>query len=191
MNVIDKYLEQHNIKRGRVARLTGIGPTTLQRATEVSATDINPRAMVAIAQALKKTPGQVFDELIDTEMENDMTVEETKLLLIKTLDDADATALVTTEDMDGKTAVVAEIDLPSDDTIRFSVNNPDDEAITKFDVLTNLSYAMSDYDHEEDGEFYPTQYDELQDLDAEYIGISQQDSDYLSQLSDKIFKMRK
>lgn len=188
---LDAYLKENGTTRYQISKITGIGATTLQRSTEKCATDINPRAIVAIAQTLKKTPGQVFDELIEKEMENDMTLEETKLLLIKALDDADANALVTSEDMDGTTAVVAEIDLPSEETIRFSVNNPDDKAITKFNALTDLAYAMDDYDHEEDGLLYPTQHDEPQSIDAEYTGVTQQDSDYLARLSDNIFKMRR
>lgn len=189
--VLDTYLEKHGLTRYQISKRTGIGATTLQRSADMCATDINSRVMVAIAQALKKTPGQVFDELIELEMENDMTAEETKLLLIQTLDDADATALVTTDDMDGKTAVVAEIDLPSEDIIRFSVNTLSDKTITRYDVLNGLAYAMDDYDHEEDGLLYPTRHEEPQDIVAEYIGVTPQDSDYLGGLSNKIFKMRR
>lgn len=193
-NPLDAYLQSQNITRYQISRLTDVGATTLQRATEKNATNINPRVMVAVAEVLKKTPGQVFDDLIEMEMANDMTVDETKLLLIKVLDDSDATALVTVEHMgDGFEAVVAEIDLPSGDTIRFAINHRDN-AITKYDVLNELAYAMDDYDHVESEEYFPTDQggDTNQVLvNAEYFGVSQADSEYLSSLSSKIFKMRK
>lgn len=196
--LLDTYLKRNNSNRSKIARESGINLTTIKRSADPntdgsgkSATDINPRVMSAIAQAFKKTPGQVYDELIELESENDMTTEETKLLLINVLDNADATALVTTEDMGDKTAIIAEIDLPSGETIRFSVNNPDDGIITRFGALTDLAYAMADYNHEDDGEFYPTQYDSDQPVYAEYMGVSNADADYLSQLSDKVLKARR
>lgn len=103
-------------------------------------------------------------------------------------------ALVTIEDMgDGAEAIVAEIDLPSGDTVRFAVNKANDP-ITKYDVLTALSYAMDDYDHEEDGVLFPSQPVEGADrplVDAEFMSVSKEDADYLSDLSSKIFKARK
>lgn len=191
---LDSYLNSFELTRYRLAKMTGIEPKTLQRASEQEATRINSNVVLAIAEALHKMPGQVLDELIEMEMENDMTTEEAKLLLINVLDEADATALVTVEDMgDGAESIVAEIDLPSGDTVRFAINK-DTDPITKFDVLTDLSYAMDDYDHEEDGEFYPTQQDEGNDrplVDSEFTGVSKADSEYLASLSDKIFKARK
>lgn len=196
--LLDTYLKRNHSNRSKIARQSGINLNTIKRSADPypdgsgkSATDINPRVMAAIAQVFKKTPGQVYDELIELESENDMTTEETKLLLINVLDNADATALVTAEDMGDKTAVIAEIDLPSGETIRFSVNNPDDDNITRFGVLADLAYAMADYDHEDDGEFYPTQHEDSQPVDAEYMGVSSADADYLNQLSDKVLKARR
>lgn len=194
MKLFDQYLKSHGTTRAQVSRDTGINASLLQRASDREASDINSHILFTLAEALKKTPGRVMDELIEMEMANDMTTDETKLLLVNALDEADATALVTVEDMgDGIEAVVAEIDLPSGETIRFAVNNGD-EPITKYDVITALAYAMDDYDHEEDGEFYSTQQDEVDDrplIDSELTGVSKADSEYLASLSDKIFKARK
>jgi len=194
--LLDSYLKQNGINRSDVVRATSLNLTTIQRSAVPwpdgrgrAAAEINPRVMFAVAETLKKTPGRVFDELLEMEMENDMTTDETKLLLTNALDNADATALVSVEDMgDGDEAIVAEISLPSTDTIRFAVNKFDGP-ITKHDVLRDLSYAMNDYDHEEDGEFYPTQPIEGVDrplVDAEYMSISKEDAEYLVKLSKKI-----
>ena len=187
MKILDTYLKENGTTRAKVARTAGINPTALQRATEREATDINSRVIVAIAETIKKTPGQVFDGLIETEMNTDMTSDETKLLLMSLLDNA----LVTIEDMgDGAEAIVAEIDLPSSETIRFSVNKLD-KPITKESVLTALSYAMDDYTHEDGGKIYPSQPTERPLIDAEYMGIDQGDADYLAYLSKQIFRARK
>jgi len=199
--LLDSYLNQNGVNRSDVARKAGINVTSIKRSADPwpdgrdrEANDVNPRVMFAIAETLKKNPGRVFDELVEMEMENDMTTDETKLLLINVLDEADATALVTIEDMgDGAEAIVAEIDLPSGDTVRFAVNKANDP-ITKYDVLTDLSYAMDDYDHEEDGVLFPSQPVEGADrplVDAEFMSVSKEDADYLSDLSSKIFKARK
>lgn len=194
VKTLDSYLNKFELTRYRLAKLAHLDQKTLQRASEQEATRMNSNVVLAIAETLHKMPGQVLDELIEMEMENDMTDEETKLLLINVLDEADATALVTIEDMgDDVQAIVAEIDLPSGDTVRFAVNKAA-EPITKFDVLTELSYAMDDYDHEDDGEFFPSQPVEGADrplIDAEFMGVSKEDSKYLSDLSNNIFKTRK
>lgn len=194
--LLDSYLQQNGLNRSDVVRATGINTTTVLRSADREADEINPRVTFAVAETLHKMPGQVLGEIIEMEMKNDMTTTEVKLLLIKVLDDVDATALVTVEDMgEDSEAIIAEIDLPSKETIRFAVNNSVDETITRYDVLNDLAFAMNDYDHEEDGEFFPTQRDEGEItwplIDVEYMGLSKPDADYLSNLSDKIMKLRK
>lgn len=203
--LLDTYLKRNGINRSEVVRKTSINLTTMQRSAvawpdgrDREADEINPRVMFAVAETLRKTPGLVYDELIEMEMENDMTTEETKLLLINVLDEADATALVTVEDMgDDAEAVISEIDLPSKDTVRFVVNKVDDP-ITKYDVLTDLAFSMNDFDHEDEGEFYPSRPAESLPplyqrplVDWEFMGVTKADSDYLSELSDKILEARK
>lgn len=199
--LLDVYLKENGTNRNRIVRATSLAPRTLQRAVEPwpdgrdrEANEINPRVMFAVAEVLKKTPGRVYDELIEMEMKNDMTTDEVKLLLTGVLNASNADALVTVDDMgDDQQTVVAEIELLSGEDIRFAVNKGS-EPITKFDVLTDLSYVMDDYDHEDDGEFFPSQPDEGVDrplVDWEFVGVSREDSAYLSDLSNKIFKLRK
>lgn len=76
--LLDSYLKLNNTNRNRIVKATGINPRTLQRAVDKwpdgrnrEAADINPRVMVAVSAVLKKTPGQVFDDLIALERSND------------------------------------------------------------------------------------------------------------------------
>lgn len=69
MNVIQKYLDQNNITRYRVSKISGIRESTL-RASVSSKNGINGltgKVIIAIAEALNKTPGQVLDEIIALE----------------------------------------------------------------------------------------------------------------------------
>lgn len=199
--LLDSYLKSNGTNRNQVVKATSINTNTIQRAVnpwpdgrEREADDINPRVLFAVAEVLKTTPGRVLDGLIEMEMANDMTTNETKLLLIRTLDETDATALVTVDDMgDGLEAVIAEIDVPDNDTVRFSVNIDPEVSFTRRELLSELSGAMADYNHEGDGEFYPTRIeDNVRPLvDAEYMGISSTGAKYLETLSNKIAKLAK
>lgn len=69
MSVIQKYLDQNNITRYRISKISGIRASTLQAAVD-SKNGINGltgKVVIAIAQALDKTPGQVLDEIIALE----------------------------------------------------------------------------------------------------------------------------
>lgn len=204
--LLDSYLKENGINRSEVVRKTSINLTTVQRSAvawpdgrEREANEINPRVMFAVAETLKKTPGQVYDELIEMEMATDMTTEETKLLLIRSLDEADATALVTVENMgDGLEAVVAEIDVPGSDTVRFVVNIDSETSINKSEVLRDLSDAMGGYTNEDEGEFYPDHPVEALPplyqrplIDAEYTGVSSTGAEYLATLGKRISKLAK
>ncbi|XHH97507.1 hypothetical protein ACEPPO_00950 (plasmid) [Limosilactobacillus fermentum] len=189
--LLDTYLASHEITRNKISRATKIATTTLQRSSTREADDINPRVLFAVAEVLRTTPGKVLDDLIELEMQNDMTTSEIKLLLIQTLSQADVTALITVEDMgDGDEAVVVEIDLPSGDTVRFAVNNTADDQVISDDVMRDLSYAMSSFDHEEDGEFYPDRQDEEARplIDVEWMGLSDSDAKYLYEIGDSLVK---
>lgn len=72
MNVIQQYLDQNNITRYRVSKISGVGHTTIKAAAE-SKNGINGltgKVIKAIAVALDKTPGTVLDELITLEKNN-------------------------------------------------------------------------------------------------------------------------
>lgn len=136
------------------------------------------------------------DSLIDF---NDMTVEEIVLLMSKSLKSLGADPLVTVEDLgqgaDGNELeqVVVELALKGDDDfVRFVINPFVSEKVRKHDVLQGLSYAMADYDHEIDGDFYPTNRDDSEGhelTESEYMGVSQESADYLLKLSEGIDKM--
>ena len=66
MNFYDDYLTQQSITRYKIAKETGISPSTLQRAADAKEIDnISMRIIIATAKALDKTPGTVADELIN------------------------------------------------------------------------------------------------------------------------------
>ncbi|MFB9770707.1 hypothetical protein [Lactiplantibacillus modestisalitolerans] len=73
MNVFQHYLDQHHVTRYRVSKISGVGQTTLLRASQsTSGTDrLSGRVIKAIARAVNKTPGQVLDELITLEQRLD------------------------------------------------------------------------------------------------------------------------
>lgn len=66
MNVLQKYLEQNNISKYKIAKTTGISQMTLSHATEYGKKldGQTVKVISAVAQALDKTPGQVLDDLI-------------------------------------------------------------------------------------------------------------------------------
>lgn len=66
MNVLQKYLDQNNVTKYQVSKLSGLSQMTLSHATA----DTKPlsgqtvKVIRAVAEALGKTPGQVLDDLI-------------------------------------------------------------------------------------------------------------------------------
>lgn len=188
--LLDTYLEKYNLKRYQVAKQTGIGTTTLQRSSDKVAFAINPRVYASVAEILHKTPGQVFDEIIRLEEDTDMTTEELKVLLSKVFADMHTDTYVYTEDMGDFVSVVAEITLPSDETVRFAVNMLPDQDITRDDVFSDLSDAMTDLPTDEDSVV------EIQDAASrlvvpESIAVSEEDSQFLNELSGKLNVLRK
>lgn len=107
--------------------------------------------------------------------------------------------LMTIEDMgdDGHgnelKQIVAEIELKGDDDpVRFVINPFVNEENTKHNILQDLSFALRDYDNEDEDGYYPTYRDDSEDhelVEPEYMGVSQESSDYLYNLGLKIGKM--
>lgn len=66
MNVIQSYLDKHNVTRYKVSKISGISQMTLKHAVDSrnGIDGISGKVLKAIAIALDKTPGQVLDELI-------------------------------------------------------------------------------------------------------------------------------
>ena len=200
-NLLGTYLKSNGLTRNKVGRTTPISATTVQRSSDKDALTINPRVLWAISLLIDKTPGQVLDDLIKLEEENDMTTEEIVLLMNKSLKSLGVDPLVTVEDLgqdaDGNELeqVVVELELKGDDDpVRFVINPFVSEEVRKYDVLQDLSYAMADYDHEEEDGYYPTSRDSSEDhelVEPEYMAISQESADYLLKLSKGIDKIRR
>lgn len=188
--LLDTFLEKKNLNRNQIAKETGIAPTTLQRSSDKDALAINPRVYAAVAQVLHQTPGQVFDSIIELEEDTDMTIEETKLLLSNTFAKLNVDAFVSIEDMGDFESVVAEITLPSEDTVRFAVNMLPDEDITRYDVFNDLSDVMDDFPTNED-DLDLNEHTEPKLIDAETMIVDETDQAYLNDLSKKIFSIRK
>ncbi|GEP72054.1 hypothetical protein FD12_GL001371 [Lentilactobacillus rapi DSM 19907 = JCM 15042] len=188
--LLDTYLEKKNLNRYQIAKETGVAPTTLQRSSDKDALAINPRVYAAIAQVLNQTPGKIFDSIIKLEEDTDMTTEEAKLLLSKTLADLNIDAFVSIEDMGDYESVVAEITLPSEETVRFAVNMLPDQDITRYDVLNDLSDAMEDFPTNQD-DLDLNDHSEPKLIDAEAMVVDEVDQAYLNDLSKNIFSIRK
>lgn len=69
MNVFQVYLDNQNVTRYQIAKMTGLSQSTLQRASDSNGgtNSISGRILKATAAALDKTPGQVLDEMIELE----------------------------------------------------------------------------------------------------------------------------
>lgn len=69
MNILKKYIDQNNITKYQISKLSGISQMTLSHATADTKQLSNQTVKVisAVAQALGKTPGQVLDDLINLE----------------------------------------------------------------------------------------------------------------------------
>lgn len=64
MTVYDDYLEQHKLTRYRLAEKSGVTRSTLQTAGDATQlSQISTKIMMATADVLEITPGQVLDEL--------------------------------------------------------------------------------------------------------------------------------
>lgn len=67
MNVLQKYLDENNISKYKIAQLTGISSMTLSHATEKTKplSGQTVKVLSAVAKSLNKTPGTVLDELVE------------------------------------------------------------------------------------------------------------------------------
>lgn len=182
-SVLDDYLGKNGLNRSVVSRRTGLQYTTLQRSSVRDAIDINPRVMVAVAEAFGKTPGEVFDELLETEMSDHMTIATTKILFAQLFPDE----LVSVEDVgDDRMAVVVEIELKGkDDPIRVAINFDDETQFNKSELLEEISYALTSFE-DTDGEYTPKTSGVAEWIDVEQMGISQESFEYLEKLSKKV-----
>lgn len=71
MNILDKYLSAHNITRYQLELVSGIRQSTWNNAKDKSITSYSVRLIMAIANAIGKSSGQVLDELIRLELDED------------------------------------------------------------------------------------------------------------------------
>ena len=72
MNVLQKYLDQNNVTKYQVSKLSVLSQMTLSHATADSKllSGQTVKVISAVAQALGKTPGQVLDDLIELDEDN-------------------------------------------------------------------------------------------------------------------------
>lgn len=94
MNFLSKYLDDKNLTRYQISKLSGVPQSTINSATESkTGTDgITGRIIKAIALATNETPGKVFDDLIKQEKylslpdNNDFIKLDGAFNVVKTLD---------------------------------------------------------------------------------------------------------
>lgn len=198
--LLDMYLEKNGLTRYQLSKQTHIGSTTLQRASDKDALMINPRVFGAISMVTDKTPGQVFDEIIKMEMENDMTTDEMVLLLNHTFNKAEINTVVHTDsvtiDHDGEDLdvdqVLFEVELPGSDWINFAINPWVESKVTKNDVLASVREAFEDYDNKYEDGYYPTyreekgQYEDPDFIQSEYTAVTKEQSAWLQSKADKL-----
>ena len=70
MNVLDFYLQKHNCKRYDVYKKTGISQQLLATHKNKAVEKYSGRVIIAIADTLDKTPGDVLNELLALESLN-------------------------------------------------------------------------------------------------------------------------
>lgn len=214
--LLDTYLSSLGLTRNMVATLSGVAANTINRSKDKNAFTINPRVHYAIAMATGKSVDQVFKEIIDLEMNTDITIEEFKSFINRIFKENDIKAGIYNEDLGYPIdAVVVEIALPSGDTVRFGIHfiNKDDYdedsisspvysddsfVLTKDDILQELADSMSSYDNfnEDDGLYYPVELESAvgtkytHKTDYEFMGVSKKDSEFLADLGKKLLFYR-
>lgn len=67
MNYLDLYLQMNKIKRYDVHKKTGVSQQLLSTHKNKSIEKYSNKVIIALAETLNKTPGQVLDELISLE----------------------------------------------------------------------------------------------------------------------------
>lgn len=67
-SLYDKYLQRNGVTRYKVAKMSGVYISTLQRVAKSNEiNNISVRILRATAETLGKTPGQVLDEMLNME----------------------------------------------------------------------------------------------------------------------------
>ena len=70
MNFLDLYLQRNSSKRYEIYKKTGISQQLLATHTKKKVENYSNKVILALAEALEKTPGTVLDELLALEKEN-------------------------------------------------------------------------------------------------------------------------
>ena len=70
MNYLDLYLQRNNCKRYDVFKNTGVSQQLLSTHTNKKIEKYSSKVLIALAETLNKTPGNVLDELLALEIEN-------------------------------------------------------------------------------------------------------------------------
>lgn len=69
MGLLDEYLKRNDLNRSQLWKLTGIRDTTWASANQRDLERFTVKHIIALAEALNKTPANVLDELIQLEQE--------------------------------------------------------------------------------------------------------------------------
>lgn len=70
MNYLDLYLQRHQCKRYDVFKKTGVSQQLLSTHTNKKIEKYSGKVLIAIADTIGKTPGDVLNELLNLEKEN-------------------------------------------------------------------------------------------------------------------------
>lgn len=70
MNYLDLYLQRNNCKRYDVHKKTGVSQQLLSTYTNKNIEKYPGKILIALAETLNKTPGDVLNELLELEREN-------------------------------------------------------------------------------------------------------------------------
>lgn len=70
MNFLDLYLQRNNSKRYEIYKKTGVSQQLLATHTKKKVENYSNKVIMALSEALGKTPGTVLDELLELEKEN-------------------------------------------------------------------------------------------------------------------------
>ena len=71
MNLLDNYLSKHNVTRYQLEQVSGIRQSTWNNAKDKSITSYSVRLIMGIANTIGKSSGQVLDELIQLELDEE------------------------------------------------------------------------------------------------------------------------
>lgn len=159
VSLLDEYLKTQNINRNKLAKETDISYTTLQRSSDKNVNNINPRVYYAIAMATGKTTAQVFEEMIDLEMQLNCTIDDYHTFINNIFKENQVHFNISSkENADSIVTSILEIDLIDSEKAVFKIDFNENIDLTINEILDSLSKAMNEFNasSEKDGEYLKT-----------------------------------